>query len=351
MEEFTSEKRIREGNETEESVMNNMKSESDNRKEDKFSEDDGKNQQQTDMKTRSEEYGGFPSSSRKEESIIGKRLREDNEINESRVKKKKSEADNKKDGKSKENGDKNKLLKYERTRKEEEEAHFLRLFTKVLNAIINEKHVDDEDISESITDMKYSFLPSQTFHETDFTQWKNICAFLYRYASHGAGFARNRILNAIQNCQVVANVLQKPYLKIICLGSGAGNDAVGLCSALSELQFPKSLKLTLIDKFEEWSSCIELAKRFIEEENFGKVSELFQNTGVELSFIQIDLPGDPESDKKYFEILGEADVIVMSKFLTSLDRSNYGEHEKTIIKVNAFLIFLVFIQNIFYAEI
>lgn len=228
--------------------------------------------------------------------------------------------------------------------REEEEAHFLRLFTDVLNVIIQEKHVDDEDIAKSITEIKYTFLPTQTFHETDFTQWKNICAFLYRYGSHGAGFARNRILNAIQNCHVLENVLKKPDLRVICLGSGPGNDAAGLCSALSELQFPESLKLTLVDKFEEWRVCIDHAETFIRKGNYGRISELFQRTTVDLSFIQTDLPGDLESDEEYFEILGEADVIVMSKFLSSLDRSNYGKHEIDIIQVNMHFIYLACIK-------
>lgn len=52
----------------------------------------------------------------------------------------------------------------------------------------------------------------------------------------------------------------------------------------------------------------------------------------------------------FFEILREADVI-MSKFLTNLDRSNYGYNEKAIVRENASLFYLAFIQKIFYAGI
>lgn len=141
------------------------------------------------------------------------------------------------------------------------------------------------------------------------------------------------------------NIFQKPDLRVICLGSGPGNDAVGLCSALSELQYPKTLEITLVDKFKEWSLCIKLLEIFIKEGNFGKNSELFERTNVKLSYIQTDLPGKIASDKKYFEILAEADVIVMSKLVSSLDRSNGSKSEINIIEVHILSSFRI--ENIF----
>lgn len=324
---------LRKDNESEESILKNVKSESVNEKKGESIESNDKKPLQKDTKTGIEQYRDNSSSST-DEPIIGKHSREGGEIENSSAKKIKSEADIKKDGDGDVVSNEEKVQHQKRmiTRKEEE-SHFLRLFTYVLNTIMAIKNVSDDDVSEMMPILIDSFKPTQTFHEFHFNQWKNICAFLYRYASHGAGFARYRILNGIRNCQVLESALRKPDLRVICLGSGAGNDAVGLCSALSELQFPKRLKLFLVDKFQEWSLCNKLAKVFIEEENFGKVSELFQKTNVELSFIHCDLPGNLESDKIYFEILGEADVIIMSKFLSSLDRSDDSKHERDIITV------------------
>lgn len=231
-----------------------------------------------------------------------------------------------------------------RTRKKEE-SHFLRLYTSILNAIITIKGLNGIRINQSIESIRQSFkfdFGPFSFSAIDFTKWENICGYLYRYASHGAGFARFRILHAIRNCRVVEEILKKTNSKIICLGTGPGNDAVGLCSALSELHYPKSLKMTLVDKFNEWSLCIKLAKVLIEEDNLGNVSKLFHNTDVELLFIQTDLPGNLTSDKQYFEILAEADVIVISKLVSILDKSNGKESERIIVKVYIdFPLFLV----------
>lgn len=227
------------------------------------------------------------------------------------------------------------------TRKKEE-SHFLRLYTSILNAIITVKRLNGIHINQSIVSIRESFKFDSgpfSFSAIDFTKWENICGYLYRYASHGAGFARFRILNAMRNCRVVEEILKKFDSKIVFLGTGPGNDAVGLCSALSELHYPKSLKMTLVDKFKEWSLCVKLAKVFIEEDNLGNVSELFRNTDIELLFIQTDLPGNSTSDKQYFEILAEADVIVVSKLVSVLDKSNGKESERVIVKVNRYLLF------------
>lgn len=130
MEEFAIGKRIRPDSEKEESVKNAVKSESNYSKKRKSDDDDGdKNQLQVELKTKKEKCYGFPSSS-KEESITGKRVREGDEINLS-LKKMKSEPDIKKDSESDEDKSENQDM---RIRKEE--AHFLRLLTNVLNAIM-----------------------------------------------------------------------------------------------------------------------------------------------------------------------------------------------------------------------
>ena len=92
---------------------------------------------------------------------------------------------------------------------------------------------------------------------------------------------------------------------------------MGLCSALSELHYPKSLKMTVVDKFKEWSLCVKLAKVFIEDD-LGRISELFHNTNVELLFIQTDLPGNLATDAKYFEILEEADEVNSSDWMENV---------------------------------
>lgn len=283
-----------------------------------------------------------------ESSINYERTRNDNKTEEPPVKRAKLELDSSslKDDDNKIKRNVNENQKDAKTRNKEE-SHFLRLYTSILNAIITIKGLNGIHINQSIVSIRESFKFDSgpfSFSAIDFTKWENICGYLYRYASHGAGFARFRILNAIKSCKVVEEILKKPDSKIICLGTGPGNDAVGLCSALSELHYPKSLKMTLVDKFNEWSLCIKLAKVLINEDNLGNVSELFHNTDVELLFIQTDLPGNFTSDKQYFEILAEADVIVISKLVSVLDKSNGKESERLIVKLNVH-IFLYFLVN------
>ena len=102
--------------------------------------------------------------------------------------------------------------------RKKEESHFLRLFTTILNAIITIKQLNEMCIGQSIVSIRESFkfhIGPFSFSAIDFTKWKNICGYIYRYASHGAGFARFRILKAMRSCTLVEEVLKRSDLKII----------------------------------------------------------------------------------------------------------------------------------------
>lgn len=258
-----------------------------------------------------------------EPSTSEKRLNNEGESEESNQKKIKTEDEkHERNPESEEMIDDSQMLNDMKKRKDEE-CQFLRLFTLILNIIISIKDVKDSAITESIQEIIDSFkqsFPNERFRfdQINLTKWEKVCGYLYRYASHGAGFARNRILNAIRNCTDLKRTLEKPVIKIISLGSGPGNDALGLCSALADLKYPEKLEITMVDKIIEWSLCIQLAKLLISNGNFGKTSDLFQKTNVILKYCQVDLPGNSWKDQNYFKILAEADVILIFKLISVL---------------------------------
>lgn len=141
-----------------------------------------------------------------------------------------------------------------------------------------------------------------------------------RYGLQGAGLTRFRVLNAMRNSRELKEILEKSDLEVVSLGSGPGNDVIGLCSAFSQLNLD-SLRITAVDKFAQFGSFLKLSNVLLknEYENFGNVSALFRKTNVDLSFLEVDLPGGLEADKEYFDALARADIILLAKLLGILE--------------------------------
>lgn len=296
--------------------MERIKSESDDKEHDESNKCNDENQEKMDTVTKRDD---FISKFDMAETTTGKRLREGDEILESSVKKAKLERDDEEAGSNKygkDNCEQNDISA------KAEENHFLRLFTHILNVIIDVKGIQDEEIGKSITYIARSlnFSDKTThFSDIDLAKFENIAAYLYRWGRLGAGLARFKILNAARNCKTLEEKLKKRNLNIICLGAGPGNDAIGFLSALSELYYPENLAITLVDKFKEWFFCTKLTDVFIKEDNFVKVSELCKKTKVELFYIDTDIERkQAPKNEDYLQDLSKADAIIICRMITNI---------------------------------
>lgn len=218
---------------------------------------------------------------------------------------------------------------------EQEELNFYKLFTAVLDFLIQRDNIPDENISNSISSIikSFQFDNGNKFSDVDYGKMENLCGYLYRYATHGAGLVRNRVCDAINNCEALAECLKKPELNIVSLGGGPGNDMVGFCSALYYSQCRSILNLMVVDSVRRWASVLNILEFFVREGNYGDVSELFRQFTVNLSFLQTTLPGNTDTDQKYFRSIREADVILIPKLMSIL----LNEEKIAVIKVSTYI--------------
>lgn len=215
-----------------------------------------------------------------------------------------------------------------------EESYFNTLLEMVLDCVIRLKQIPEREIAKSISSIICEFKhgPAQRFSQVDLKRWENICGYLFRYGLHGASLTRIKVLEAIRNCSVLRSVLKNRQLRVITLGGGPGNDTIGFCSALQDYHKNSQINLTVVDAAREWSLCVNLVNSIIPEGEFGNISKLFNNNNVNLSFLNVHLPGDRQLHKKYFQKLEKADIILMTKFISSLS----WNERRSMIKVNAF---------------
>ncbi|XP_035232748.1 uncharacterized protein LOC118204546 isoform X2 [Stegodyphus dumicola] len=203
-------------------------------------------------------------------------------------------------------------------RNEEEEINFLRLFWEAFDNICKVSDISETDIQQAIDNIIASFRYSKggRFENIDLSSAENVCGYIHRYSSLHAGLARNRVLEAIDNCEALKCCLNFPDINVISLGAGPGSDVIGFCSALYELTVCITLNLTLVDSAKRWSSCFNIAEFLTRERNFGNASNLFKETDVTTVYMRVDLPGNLSQDLKYFTALSEADIIIMQKLVS-----------------------------------
>lgn len=226
-----------------------------------------------------------------------------------------------------------KRMKLDDNGEDKEERCFNTLLEMVLDCIIRLKQIPERDIAKSISSIICEFKQgTERFSYVDLKKWENICGYLFRYGLHGASLTRIKVLGAIENCSVLQSVLKKRQLRVITLGGGPGNDTIGFCSALQDYHIRSQINVTVVDAAREWSLCVNLINSLIPEGEFGNVSELFNNNNVDMSFLNVQLPGNRNLDKKYFRKLEKTDIILMTKFISSLD----WNERRNMIKVNTF---------------
>lgn len=199
-----------------------------------------------------------------------------------------------------------------------EENHFRRLYDKVISDFLEQTDdLEEEAIMDAISSIKDSFNRSKggRFSDLDFNREDIFCGYIDRYGPHGAGLARCKVLEALKNCTELASLLTKSRLKVVSLGCGPGNDAIGFCSAMSQSDFAGRLVIHAVDEAKLWQNCISKVTELLDNGNYGDVSHLFQQEKVELYFSPFTLPGD----LRYLP-MHEFDVVLICKLISIMER-------------------------------
>lgn len=213
-------------------------------------------------------------------------------------------------------------------------SHLRRLYKQVLYFFIEENKIYDKmdaAISEVITSFKYS--EGHRFKEVNFKHADMCCGYIFRYAAHGAALTRCRILEGLDHCNELKSILMKKEVKLVSLGCGPGNDAIGFCSAMRRANFPGTLKILLVDAIENWSDYTLKAKQLLCNGDFGETSEFFQRNQVRLfKFYRCTLP-----EQLTFN-LSEFDVVLICKLMSIMEIEKHDRFIQVIISftVNAY---------------
>ncbi|XP_035232746.1 uncharacterized protein LOC118204545 [Stegodyphus dumicola] len=231
--------------------------------------------------------------------------------------------------------------------RKQEESHFLRLFWTVQEIIrcrsvwsVDLCDITETDIEESADSLKESF---RLFEDIDFTDPKILCGYIHRYAGHGAGLARESVLEAINSCDDLKPYLNFREINVISLGAGPGSDVIGFCSAFYEYANCSALNITLVDSVKGWSSCFNIVEFLTREGDFGNATNLFKKSDITTSYLQVDLMKKPLQNSKFVRALQEADIIIMQKLLSIIPFENRNfiiENTAEIMKEEAVLLLI-----------
>ncbi|XP_054715654.1 uncharacterized protein LOC129225118 [Uloborus diversus] len=227
-----------------------------------------------------------------------------------------------------------------------EEWHFLRLLNNAVDYFADISNTKSENISTAISNFISSFRVNGGgggFSEIDLNKAEYACGYLFRYGALFAGLVRKRLLQALEKIDFLKYCQKKAEINVICLGGGAGNDMIGLCSVLHEVVEFQSLNLTVVDSVKRWASFFNVMEFLIREDYYGNVSKLFQERNVNTSFICCELPGHASTNEHYYKNLQEADLILMARLWSILSDEKKEPLIRSIaenMKEDALLIFI-----------
>lgn len=208
-----------------------------------------------------------------------------------------------------------------------EEIAFVKLFTEVHNKIQESNNISDDEILFAMNDIKekYKLLNSEGIN---FESVVYICAYLRRYGPHSAGLTRCKILQAVDKCTELQEIIYRPRselesLNVVILGGGPGNDVVGLCSALCQRLFSGKLQVTVVDAALQWRNCLELLYSILSVQGmeFGDASRIFKENLI-LKFQHYKfLPYHRTNPRNttIYSTLESADIILTCKFFTGMN--------------------------------
>lgn len=176
--------------------------------------------------------------------------------------------------------------------------------------------ISDNDLDDAISALRHHFDNGMHFENGYYTHVRSLAYALY-YGPHGVDLACSKIREAWDNCDELRDfftqmtAVSHSPMKVVSLGGGPGNDAIGFCLAVNSRGFTgRNVKIDVVDDSPGWKPFFEKLKI----DNFGSL-----NFAVELNFLVHTLPSQD------FRWIKEYDVVIICKLFSILKRKAIRE--------------------------
>lgn len=203
-----------------------------------------------------------------------------------------------------------------------EEGYLFQFFDEALSFIQKTMKVSDDELRKAMFGVigDCHFREGKLLSGIDFNESENLCAYFYRYSPLSAQLSRNKISEALGNCEALELCFDSWItMNVVSIGGGPGCDIVGMLSALRAFNLScKKLNFVVIDKVKRWKSFLNVVEFLLLEGDFGDASRMFQETNAKISFVCEDVCKDDTPGSVYYEVLQNSDVILMKNILSTL---------------------------------
>ncbi|GIY90091.1 hypothetical protein CDAR_231601 [Caerostris darwini] len=199
----------------------------------------------------------------------------------------------------------------------------LYFYEELLNHMMRRHSIPEDVLKQSIKHLVYNYshvANGKTPEDLDYNYFSNCLGYLHRYAACHTALVLSvmiRIFHKYPPLPVRRILALKDQLNIMCMGSGPGNDLVGLLSALYGKHFGLlDLDVTVVDKMYGWGLLFEETVRRLRLGECGNVSCIFKDLNVTTTFLQGDLKFPSTWTKELKGKLANADIVLMAKVLS-----------------------------------
>ncbi|CAL1274017.1 unnamed protein product [Larinioides sclopetarius] len=235
---------------------------------------------------------------------------------------------------------------------EDEHAKILSFYNNLLEFLINEFNISLDAMMKAVEYIKnkYRQLSLYRILKIDYNDTINCLAYLHTFAACHAAMVESALVKVFYNDYIKIKEIEhlfveKSHLKLICFGSGPGNDVVGFLSACFGKHHDFSnLDITAVDKMAGWEVIFHHTMRQLRNGlEKSDASKIIENVEVSSSFLEEDITIKSILWKKTtLAKLGTADVVLLVKVLSTISdfKSLALQNIVDNMKPNALLFFI-----------
>ncbi|XP_015915759.1 uncharacterized protein [Parasteatoda tepidariorum] len=199
----------------------------------------------------------------------------------------------------------------------------LYFYERLLDALMQYRCVQPEHVQQAIKTLVYNYgrvTNGKTPEDLDYNKFSNCVGYLHRYAACHTALVHTVMLKIFHTSPPAAirrMLALKDQLGLMCLGSGPGNDFVGVLSALYGKHYGLlNLDISVVDKMSGWQQIFVETEKRLRRGDCGNASNIFKEVAVSASFLQADLKNPSQWNAEFKRKLSNADIITLVKFLS-----------------------------------
>lgn len=215
----------------------------------------------------------------------------------------------------------------------------LYFYERLLDYFMQRRCVQSEHVEQAIKCLSYNYshvVNGKTPAELDYNKLSNCLGYLHKYAACHTALVHTVMLKIFHTNPPAAirrMLALKDDLKLMCLGSGLGNDFVGLLSALYGKHYGfLRIELTAADKMLGWQEIFQETENWLRDGQCGNASGIFREIAVKACFTQSDLKVSQSWSEEFKRRLSNADLITLVKFLSVVPKEDKITVLKNIVR-------------------